>query len=314
MARKFDWRRAPPAPFPSILGLSGLAVAWVSAAEALGAPLIAGLAIGAVACVAFLVCFGAYLAKLVARPAGLVEELATPVGRGAIPAASMVMMALSAWALLLFGRSDLIAALWMGALCLHVAIMLLTIRALILSGPEGRAPTPAMLLPFCGYLVAPSGGVLLGYDDLAAVILIASLAPFAVIAVWTLPPVLKGALPPPGRPAAAIYLAPFSLVGTGASLFEAWQATFAIFVGGLVVAAILLTRARWLTAAGWSPLWGAFTFPSSAFAALAVIVAGMAGGWLVWLAWAVLALATVIVAAIFVRVMMGWSAAVSPPA
>ncbi|MGA0714283.1 MAG: hypothetical protein ACO3OO_03315 [Gemmobacter sp.] len=75
----------------------------------------------------------------------------------------------------------------------------------------------------------------------------------------------------------------------------------AVWTLGLLVA--LLVAARWLTAAGFSPMWGAFTFPLAA-AARALIEAG--GVFAVMGALA-LALATLIVPWIALRILRMWA-------
>src|SRR5690606_30542648 len=73
-----------------------------------------------------------------------------------------------------------------------------------------------------------------------------------------------------------IHLAPASLLGTVAMLLG--QTTLGLVFGVVAIAilAVLVVRARWLTEAGFSPLWGAFTFPLAAFSSL-MLVLGAAG-------------------------------------
>ena len=74
---------------------------------------------------------------------------------------------------------------------------------------------------------------------------------------------------------------------------------FAGLAGAILV--LLLIRARWLTAAGFTPFWGAFTFPLAATASLWLTlggiwalpgVAALAGAMALvpWVAWKVLRL------------------------
>ena len=74
------------------------------------------------------------------------------------------------------------------------------------------------------------------------------------------------------------------------------------FLGlGLVILAVLLVCARWLTEAGFSALWGAFTFPLAALTS-----AVLANGWAV-LGLVMLAATTGIVLPIAVKVMQAWA-------
>ena len=84
-------------------------------------------------------------------------------------------------------------------------------------------------------------------------------------------------VPAPLRPTLAIHMAPFCLFGMvcfllglqGAALIFGWLA--------ILAAAVLLLRFRYLTESGFSPLWGAFTFPIAAFANLMLMLSSSGG-------------------------------------
>ena len=81
---------------------------------------------------------------------------------------------------------------------------------------------------------------------------------------WSQPP-----SPPPAplRPLLAIHLSPAALLSTTATL-NGWPMLALGFAAlGALVFVALLVSARWVAAAGFSPMWGAFTFPLAAFAA-----------------------------------------------
>jgi tellurite resistance protein len=72
------------------------------------------------------------------------------------------------------------------------------------------------------------------------------------------------------------------------------------------VLVVLLTRARYLTVAGFSPLWGAFTFPAAAYAGLMLALAGQGAPFRLAGAIALIA-ATIIVPLIAARVLRMWA-------
>ena len=74
----------------------------------------------------------------------------------------------------------------------------------------------------------------------------------------------------------------------------------------VVIFTALALRARWVTAAGFSPLWGAFTFPMGAFAGALIAVGGIVGP-VGWVGGLVLAAASLAVPAIAWRVMRMWA-------
>jgi tellurite resistance protein len=122
------------------------------------------------------------------------------------------------------------------------------------------------------------------------------------LAVWGLGPRQLALRPPPPplRPILAIHLAPASLLGLVAAGLG-WGAMaqgFAALGGAILLA--LLAAARWLTAAGFSALWAAFTFPLAAWAALALAV-----GW-TWAGGAALLLGCAVVPWIALRVLRIW--------
>ncbi|MEO1611288.1 MAG: tellurium resistance protein, partial [Pseudomonadota bacterium] len=80
------WRRTPPALFPATLGMFGLALAWRAAEESLGAPALVGQVVFAATAAFFLFAFGCYAAKLIKRPAVVLEDLTPAPGRAAVSA------------------------------------------------------------------------------------------------------------------------------------------------------------------------------------------------------------------------------------
>jgi tellurite resistance protein len=114
--------------------------------------------------------------------------------------------------------------------------------------------------------------------------------------------------PAPLRPLLAIHVAPAALFATVSAdlgmpaLANAWALL------ALALAALILAAGRWICAAGPSPLWGAFTFPSAALAS-----ALLAQGWTVAGGLALVA-ATLLVLPIAVHVLRLWARGKLAPA
>ncbi|MEJ2003120.1 MAG: hypothetical protein P8X77_17400 [Maritimibacter sp.] len=83
-------------------------------------------------------------------------------------------------------------------------------------------------------------------------------------------------MPAPLRPLLAIHLAPASLLGSVALMLGMGRVGLGFGLFAILILALLLVRLRWLVAAGFSPLWGSFTFPIAAFASLMMML-GAAG-------------------------------------
>lgn len=258
------WRRMPPAVFPPIMGLFGLGLGWRMAARDWPIPAGIGDAILGAVTLLFVFCAGAYLAKVITRPAALLEDARILPGRAGLAALSLCTMLSSA--VLATYAPGLATGIALLAFGLHLALALLVVVLLRRAPPEGRAVSPVFHLVFVGFIIGGVAAIALDRSDLAELLFWAMIAP--AIAVW-------GAsarqfafqIPPaPLRPLLAIHLAPASLlsiVGQGAGIE---QAGLVFGLMALVLLAALLMAGRWIAAAGFSPLWGAFTFPLAACA------------------------------------------------
>jgi tellurite resistance protein len=115
-------------------------------------------------------------------------------------------------------------------------------------------------------------------------------------------------VPAPLRPLLAIHLSPAALLGT-VSLGLGYHTLALVFA---VLAALILTAlvlgARWLLVAGFSPFWGALTFPLAASANLWLGMGerGMGEGWR-WAGDGALIAATLIIPPIAVKVLQLWA-------
>ncbi|SMH57399.1 tellurium resistance protein [Maritimibacter sp. HL-12] len=272
------WRKTPPAIFPPILGLFGLALAWGRAPDAFGISGAVGeLLMGAVTLL-FVFALGNYLAKIAARPGVVAEDLKVLPGRAGLAAMTMALILLAV-AVLPWSQALARAVLVLG-IAGHVAVMLLVTRALLTGPAEARTVTPVFHLTFVGLIVSPLAALPLGWTGYSTVVFWASLA--AAVLIWIASAVqfARRDVPAPLRPLLAIHSAPASLLAMVALLLGHGALGFGLAIWALVLMALLVARGRWLIAAGVSPLWGAMTFPLAAFASLMMMLgaAGYGGG------------------------------------
>ncbi len=256
------------------MGLFGVSLGWRRATEAFGiGPGWADLILGA-AFFGFVFIAGSYLAKLIYRPGVVIEDLRILPGRAGLPALSMSVILLAAGLVPLFPRAAVF--LLMFGLVLHCVIAALVILALVTGPVEQRQVTPVWHLAFVGFIVVPLAAAPLGFAALASYVLAGTMVLAALIYGISLAQLVRRDPPPPLRPLLAIHLAPISLFGTAAHLLG--LGTAALVMAGLAsaVLAALLIRARYLTVAGFSPLWGACTFPLAAWSGLMLALAGQA--------------------------------------
>jgi tellurite resistance protein len=298
------WRRTPPAVFPPIMGLFGLGLAWRLGAPAFGLPGgLAELLLGAVTLI-YLFALLAYLAKVARRPGVVAEDLRVLPGRAGLAALSLSLMLLAAT--LVPYHSALGQGVAIVAFGLHATLALLAARA-ILTGPvEARVVTPVWHLLFVGFILGPLPGLQLGLTGPVMTILFAMIPVAAGIWAISLWQLVTRIPPAPLRPLLAIHLAPaslFAIVAAGLGM-TTLAAAFA-FLGTAILIA-LMARARWINAAGFSALWGAFTFPLAAYAtALFSVFGGAGAGRLA--AGIVLVAATLIIPPIALKVMQAWA-------
>jgi len=295
------FQRMPPAVFPSIMGLFGLGMALRRGADVYGYP--AGLGEFFLGGVSLLWLFGTlgYCAKIAQRPGVLLDEVKTLPGRAGLATMTLGVFLLAA-VILPYSASW---AYWvlLAGLVIHAGLALLMLRWMLTAPAEARQVNPVWHLHFVGFIFVGLTSAPLGLEALTATVLWGTGA-FAV-AFWaiSLRQMIRQVAPAPLRPLLAIHLSPASLLGIVALQNGQILAAQVFAAIGFVILLALLLNVRWLTVAGFSALWGAFTFPLAAYASLLM----MMGGVFLWPATLLLAAAIGIVPAIAVKVIQGWT-------
>lgn len=269
------WRRTPPAIFPPVMGLFGLGLALRAGASAFGYPAeLAEAALGAITLL-YLFTLVAWLAKPFRRVAVVGEELRVLPGRAGMAAMTLSAMLLAA--VLVPYAPGLARAVAILAFTAH-ALLALTMLWLLAHAPaEGRVVTPVWHLVFVGFILGPLAGIPLGHVEAARIILFATIPVAAAIWGVSLWQLVRRIPPAPLRPLLAIHLAPASLFATVSSLLGLHGLALAFAALATLIFVALLAAGRWITEAGFSPFWGAFTFPLAAFGSALVHVTGGQG-------------------------------------
>ena len=265
------FQRTPPAVFPPIFGLFGLGLGWRRAGEAFGVPAeAADVLLGAVTLL-YLFAVVAYLAKVAQRPGVFHEDLRVLPGRAGL-AAMMLSGMLLASTLVLFNQvlAQVVLSLSVGG---HVLLAVTIARDLVAGPKEARMVTPVWHLSFVGFIISPLAALPLGWGVYNSVVLWATFVVAVMIWGISIRQFIQKDVPPPLRPLLAIHLAPASVLGTVAMLVGYPQLALGFGLLAIVILAGLVGAARWLTKAGFSPLWGAFTFPLAAFSTLMQVLA-----------------------------------------
>ena len=264
--------KTPPAVFMVVLGVLALGLALRRAAEVLGLPggvveaaLGAMLAFWAFATVAL-------LSKIARRPAVLLEDLRVLPGRAGMAACSM--SAMLAASVLVPYAPGMAYGLMVGALIAHGVLAGLVIWQILRAPKAQRVVTPVWHLSFVGGIVAGIPALALGRMELAQALLWGAMPLAGLIWGASLAQMIGRIPPAPLRPLLAIHLMPaalFALVATGLGQAILAQ-SFAAF--GAVILLALLAGLRWVTVAGFSALWGSFSFPLVAYAAALIGLGG----------------------------------------
>ncbi|MFN3823966.1 MAG: tellurium resistance protein [Pseudorhodobacter sp.] len=294
------FQRMPPAVFPAIMGLFGQGLALRRAGDAGLLPGGFGEAVlGAVSLLWVFAALG-YLAKIAQRPGVVMEDMAVLPGRTGLAAGSLGLLLLAAAVLPL---NPTLAGVLMGmGLVLHLALAGLLILYFLRAAEEARVVTPAWHLHFVGFIIAGLTAVPLGWTALGEALLFGTGMVAVVIWGLSLGQLIRRIPPAPLRPMLAIHLAPASLLGLVAALLgQGALAQGMAVLGGLLLLG-MLAALRWLTAAGFSALWGAFTFPLAAYGSLLLL---LGGGWL-WPGVVVLMAALGVVPVIAAKVLQAW--------
>lgn len=264
----------PPAVFPVVLGLLGLGLALRKAAAVSGLPgalveALLGMVMGLWAFATL-----ALLAKILRRPAVVLADLKVLPGRAGMAAATMCGMAAAA----VIGpyAPAFATGLVVVALALHAALAIALIWILLRGPKEARGVNPSWHLSFVGCIVAAVPLAQLGHLDWAAWVFWLTLPIAAAIWGLSLAQMVARIPPAPLRPLLAVHLSPAALFCGVAVTLGQGQLAFSFALFATVIFLALIASARWIGAAGFSPLWGGITFPLAAYCSALI---GMGGVW-----------------------------------
>lgn len=300
------FQRMPPAVFVPIMGVFGLGLAWRRAVDTMGAPdAIGDLILGAVTLI-YIFGLMAYMMKLIQRPGTFSEDLGVLPGR-----AGLTTMALSGYLLAatVVPFSPMASgAILFASLLAHLTVLGWVVFALLTGPRQARIVTPVWHLLFAGFILIPLAALPLGVQGLAQAGFWGGLA--AAIAIWgaSIAQFLKLRIPAPLRPLLAVHLAPASIGAMAAFMLGEVQIGYLLSSVALIILSALLFFNRWLTEAGFSPFWGAFTFPLAAFCGLLHMLAGLVGSeFLRVIAGLSLVIATLVILPILYKILQMWA-------
>ncbi len=309
MAGAFE--HLPVGLFGSVMGLTGLSVAWRLATSGYGAPAWISDLIGVVAVLAFVAVAVGYTIKLITSIDTVLAEIQHPIASNMFGTfwISLVLLplVLAPVSLLLARTLWVIGTVGMLLFAWYLVSRWLSVRHQI------SQVTPAWMIPVVGLLDVPLALPSLAWPQLHGVMVLGlALGLFFAIPLFTLVftrLVFEPPLPDALQPSLLILLAPFAV---GSSVYSATTGrvdlfTESLYILNLFMLAVLLPQLRHLgRCCPFKVSWWAVSFPLAATATAALLYAKAAPGPVTdGIALALLAFVSVVILGLLIRTVLG---------
>ena len=268
----------PVGLFGSVMGISGLSVAWHLASGRYGLSLSIAQAIGGLAIVAFVAMTVAYLTKFAHAPQAVRAEFAHPVAGSLF---GTVLISLLLLPIVIAPLSIAIARVsWIVGTVGMLAFAWLMVHRWTSNRQKVEHATPAWIVPVVGLLDVPLAVPSLALPDLHGLMVLSlSVGLFFAIPLFTMifsRLLFEEPMPAPLQPILMILVAPFAV---GMSAYVTTTGSFDLFAQGLYaltlfMLAVLIGRLR--HAAQCCPFriaWWAVSFPLAACAIASLRIA-----------------------------------------
>lgn len=301
-----------PGWFVIVMGLTGLSLAWHSAVPILGDTAGAGaMVIGALAALVFALLAGLSLLRWQRYPQALAEDLKHPVRHPLVAALPVSLLLLATVVTALTGPGAFAKVLWVLGAAWQFGVTVWALSRWLRGNKEGGlvwpSLTPLVLIPVVGNMLAPLAGVALGFSQWSAAQLGLGLLLWPVLLTLLAVRVGTAGMWPERLLASTfITVSPPAVAGLaalqlGAPPLLAWMA-WGVALFFMVWSAGVFKRA--ISQPFSVTLW-ALSFPLAALAALTLRLAAYGGPWFQPLAMLVLALATLVIAALSLATVKG---------
>jgi tellurite resistance protein len=305
ISRPMSVRHVPINMFASVMGLSGLALAWRLAHKVFGVTAIVGDGISGLAVLAFVVVGLAYLAKWLSYPAEVIAEFSHPVTGNFFCTFNIALLMLSAV------LSPFIAALgqilWIGGAAGTLGLAYIVVSRLLTVKQEPGHAAPAWLIPGVAALdIAVAGGSMPFAWATELNLFSAAVGSVLALSFFTL--ILSrlmhhDPLAPAMRPSLLILIAPFEVGFLAYTNLTGHIDMFAalLFYFGMAMFVVLVPKVfRRSTPFGMS--WWAVSFPLAALGNAALKYAAAKPGWITEIiAIVILAVISLAIGAILLR-------------
>ncbi len=279
---EFDY--LPVGPFGSVMGLTGLSLAWRLAHEHYGAPSWIAAFIGGIAVAAFVAIGIGYVTKLVAAPHAVRAEFRHPIAGnlfGTIPISLLLLPIVLTPLSLALARG-----IWVIGAVTMTGFAWLIVNRWMSDRQQVAHATPAWIIPMVGMLDVPLALPILHLPGLHGVMVLGlAVGLFFAMPLFTLilsRLVFEPPMPDALLPSLLILLAPFA-VGFSAYVVTTGQTDIfaeSLYILTLFLLAVLLGRLRnLLSCCPFRVSWWAVSFPLAASAVAALRYAGTQSNW-----------------------------------
>ncbi len=297
--------------FGSVMGLTGLSVAWRLAHLRYGAPAWIAAVIGAIAVIAFVLVALGYLLKAVTAFDAVRAEFRHPIAGNLFGTLLISLLLLPI--VLAPVELRLAQALWVLGAVGMIAFAWLVVSRWMSDRQQIAHATPAWIIPVVGLLDVPLALPSLGLPPMHGIMVLGlAVGLFFAVPLFTLifsRLVFEPPMPEALLPSLLILVAPFA-VGFSTYLVTAGQVDLvaqSLFMLTLFMLAVLLGRLRHLPrCCPFRVAWWAVSFPLAASAIAALRFAAAEPGWLTdGIALALLGLASLTIAGLLGRTLVG---------
>jgi tellurite resistance protein len=270
----------PVSLFGSVMGLTGLSVAWRLAHARFGVPSAIAEAVAALAVLAFVAVTIAYLTKTLQAPAAVRSEFAHPIAGSLF---GTILISLLLVPIVIAPVSLAVArAFWVVGAAGMLVFALLMVDRWMSNRQMAEHATPAWIIPVVGLLDVPLAMPFLELPPLhGLMVLCLAVGLFFAVPLFTMifaRLLFETPLPGPLQPTLMILVAPFAV---GVSTYVTTTGSFDLFAQGLYaltlfLLVVLIGRMRFVVGAcPFRVTWWAVSFPLAACAIASLRVATM---------------------------------------
>jgi len=294
--------------FGSVMGLSGLALAWRHAHHLFGAPPIIGEIIAWLAIIDFLILGSAYLIKLFRYPDKVVAEFQNPIG---VHFFGTIVIAILLLSIVIGPYSALLGQIvWVIGFVVTVVLAYVIVSRLLSKTQEVAHVTPPWLIATVGTLdVAVAGGTMpFSWAREVNIFTFAIGSIFALVLFTLIIGRLMhhGKMPVPMTPSYVVLIAPFEVgflsytnIIHGIDMFASILFYFGLFMFLLIFFKVFKPGLPFF------PSWWAVSFPMAALSNAAFKYADAVNTWpLKALAGIILAIVTIVIVDILIRTLV----------